>query len=398
MIDLKLPEGFRAAGVRCGIKKPEKKELALVVSDKPCAGAGFYTRNRFAAPPIEICRRHLADFSPRAVVINSGCANACTGDRGFSDALESARAVAMSVGCRSEEVLVASTGVIGQFLPMDKIEKGIVDATKQLSKDAPSWNDAAEAIMTTDTFPKTASLRVEIQGKPVTILGMAKGSGMIHPDLATMLGFIFSDAAIEPEALRMAGESAVTNSFNRVTVDGDTSTNDTVLFLANGMAENRRIEADGTDYDVFLEALTEVCKTLARMIAKDGEGATRLIEVRVSGAKSNEDAKKTAEAVATSNLVKTAIFGRDANWGRIVCAVGYSGADFEPDKITVKVGSELIFSGGAPRITSEERLNKILEKDEVDINIDLAAGEASTVMWTCDLTYDYVKINAEYRT
>ncbi|MBN1900933.1 bifunctional glutamate N-acetyltransferase/amino-acid acetyltransferase ArgJ [Candidatus Sumerlaeota bacterium] len=393
---MKIPKGFKSIGVACNIKKKDKLDLALIVSDAPCSGAGFFTKNKFAAAPIQICRKRLSNASPRAIIANSGCANACTGKRGLSDAEQTALLVSKAIGCKKQEVLVASTGVIGAFLPMDKIEQGIKNATANLSEN--DWLSAARAIMTTDTVPKIASLNLEINGCPVTFLGMAKGAGMIHPNMATMLSFIITDANVSPSALKKAGRIAVNRSFNCVTVDGDTSTNDTVLYLANGMAENKRISPNSGDYKIFESALTEISQSLARQIAADGEGATKLIEVRVIGAKTEKDAHKTANAVATSNLVKTAIFGKDANWGRIVCAIGYSGADFDPDKITVHIGDELIFSKGAPQVKSEERLNKILEGREIPISIDLKSGAASSTVWTCDFSCDYVKINADYRT
>jgi glutamate N-acetyltransferase/amino-acid N-acetyltransferase len=393
---MKTPKGFKSVGVSCSIKKKDKLDLALIVSETPCAGAGFFTKNKFAAAPIEICRKHLSKTAPRAIVANSGCANACTGVKGLKDAEKTAILVSRAIGCRKEEVLVASTGVIGAFLPLDKIEKGIEMAAAHLSEG--DWLSAANAIMTTDTVPKIASLDLEINGHTVTFLGMAKGAGMIHPDMATMLSFIVTDANVSQSALTKAGKMAVDRSFNCVTVDGDTSTNDTVLFLANGMAGNKTINTNSRDYKIFEAALMDISQSLARQIAADGEGATKLIEVKLTGARTERDAHKAANAVATSNLVKTAIFGRDANWGRIVCAIGYSGASFDPAKITVRIGDELIFAKGAPQIKSEERLNEILAQREIPIQIDLKSGAASSTVWTCDLTYDYVKINADYRT
>ena len=395
-MDLKIPKGFQASGIRCGLKKKEQLDLALIVSDSPCVASGFFTQNAFAAAPVKLCQANLKNAHPRAIVANSGCANACTGEKGWQDAIETTRIAAKVLQCKPSEVLVASTGVIGAFLQMEKIEKGIRNAKNHLAEN--DFLSAAQAIMTTDTVPKIASLEREIQGARVTFLGMAKGSGMIHPNLATMLAFVITDAAVYGEALRKAGRTAVNRSFNCVTVDGDTSTNDTVLFLANGMAGNKCITPQIRDYKIFESALTEVCQTLARKIASDGEGATRLVEITVTGARTVKDAHRVANAVATSNLVKTAIFGRDANWGRIVCAIGNSGAAFDPDKITVHIGDELIFAKGAPQIKSEDRLNRILAQREIPIHIALHTGTKNAVMWTCDLTYDYVKINAAYRT
>jgi len=395
-MDQKIPKGFQASGIRCGLKKKEILDLALIVSESPCIGAGFFTQNAFAAAPVKLCRQNLAKAHPCAIVANSGCANACTGKRGWQDAIETTRIAAKVLQCKPSEVLVASTGVIGAFLPMEKIEKGVRDAANHLAEN--DFLSAAQAIMTTDTVPKIASLEREIGGKSVTFLGMAKGSGMIHPKLATMLAFLITDANVSQDALQKAGCNAVQRSFNCVTVDGDTSTNDTVLILANGMAGNKRITPRIRDYKIFESALTEVCQILARKIASDGEGAAHLIEIKVTGARTEKDARKVANAVATSNLVKTAIFGRDANWGRIVCAIGNSGAAFNPDKIKVHIGDELIFSKGAPQIKSEDRLNQILAQREIPIYIALHAGNKNAVKWTCDLTYDYVRINAAYRT
>ena len=397
MEEIKVPKGFSAAGAICGIKKSGKKDFALIVSDSPCQAAGFFTQNAFAAAPVELCRLHLKKSSGiRAVAINSGCANACTGKKGLADAREMARLVSKAVGCKTENVLVASTGVIGPYLPMEKISAGVNMTAQGLSPNG--FRDAAESIMTTDTKMKIASLDLEIGGRTIAFLGMAKGSGMIHPQMATMLAFITTDAAISGAALRKAGKRAVALSFNCVTVDGDTSTNDTLLILANGQAGNKTIASSGRDYEIFQSALTDICQALARMIAEDGEGATRVIRINVTGARNEKDAQRAAKAVATSNLVKTAIFGRDANWGRIICAVGNSGAAFIPDKITVHMGDVLLFAKGAPQVKSEEDLRRVMENREVPIAIDLKNGAASAICWTCDLTYDYVKINADYRT
>jgi len=394
--NVKYPMGFRAAGVACGIKKSGGKDLALIVSDAPCVAAGFFTKNAFAAAPVQISRAHLKNHVARAIIANSGCANACTGKNGLADTRKMARLVARAVACRTDEVLVASTGVIGPYLPMEKIGAGVNRVAQELC--AGGLHDAAEAIITTDTKIKTASLDLEVSGRTITFFGMAKGAGMINPQMATMLAFILTDAAVSAPALCKAGRCATERSFNCVTVDGDTSTNDTLLFLANGCAGNSRITPAGKDYTIFESALIDLCQSLARQIAEDGEGATRLIKVSVTGARSEKDARKVARAVATSNLVKTAIFGQDANWGRIICAIGNSGASFDPGKITVHMGTELLFAKGAPRVKSEERLRRIMENHEVPIHIDLKCGTKSATVWTCDLTYDYVKINADYRT
>jgi len=395
---MRVPKGFRAAGISCGIKMNDKEDLALIESEEPCVAAGFFTKNRFAAPPVELCRKHLEKGAIRGVVVNSGCANACTGKRGLEDAEIMAAVASKTLHCSPGEILVASTGVIGAFLPMEKIKDGISKAAMKLTIGSSGWRDAARAIMTTDKLPKYTLVDLEIAGHTISFLGICKGSGMIHPDMATMLAFIVTDAAITPSAMKKAGRHAVDRSFNCVTVDGDTSTNDTVVFLANGMAGNHPFGSRSKDYRIFETVLTEVCQVLARMIASDGEGATKLIEVAVTGAASEKDAKKVANAVAGSNLVKTAIFGRDANWGRIVCAIGNSGAGFNPNDISVHIGPELIFEGGAPALKSERTLKKIFERKEIPIKIDLKSGDKTAVLWTCDLTYDYIKINAEYRT
>jgi glutamate N-acetyltransferase/amino-acid N-acetyltransferase len=396
MTIIRIPKGFRAAGVMCGIKKSGGKDLALIVSDVPCVAAGFFTQNAFAAAPVQLCRTHLKNHEARAIIANSGCANACTGKNGMADALKTARLVARAVGCRVEEVLVASTGVIGPYLPMEKIGAGVNRAAQELR--ATGFHDAAEAIITTDTKIKTASLDLEVGGRTITFFGMAKGAGMINPQMATMLAFVLTDAVVSAPALRKAGRYALERSFNCVTVDGDTSTNDTLLFLANGCAANTRITPVGKDYKIFESALTDLCQSLARQIADDGEGATRLVKVSVTGARSEKDARKVAQAVATSNLVKTAIFGHDANWGRIVCAIGNSGASFDPEKITVHMGAELLFAKGAPQVKSEDGLRRVMENHEVPILIDLKSGNKCATVWTCDLSYDYIKINADYRT
>jgi glutamate N-acetyltransferase / amino-acid N-acetyltransferase len=392
---MKKPKGFKAAGISCGIKKGRQRDLALIVSETPCAAAGYFTKNKFAAAPVELCRKHLEMGSARALIINSGCANACTGEKGLDDAVKMAKFAAEATGCAENDILVSSTGVIGAYLPMKKIEKGVSRAARNLN--ISGWENAARAIMTTDTVPKITSIDFEICGSTVTFLGFAKGSGMIHPDMATMLAYVVTDADISVSSLKKASSRAVNRSFNCLTVDGDTSTNDSVMFLANGMAGNKKITS-GKDYKLFEEVLTEVCQVLARKIAGDGEGATRLIEVKVNGARSEKDAKKVAFAVAESSLVKTAIFGRDANWGRIVCAIGYSGATFNPDKISVYIGPELIFSEGAPQLKSEKGVNRVLAEKEIPITIDLNNGDKSVTVWSCDLTYDYVKINADYRS
>ncbi|NLK00780.1 MAG: bifunctional ornithine acetyltransferase/N-acetylglutamate synthase [Clostridia bacterium] len=392
-------KGFKAAGIHCGIKKV-KLDLALIYSSEPCAAAGVFTKNVVRAAPIIVSQEYLEGGSARAVVVNSGVANACTGEKGMEDARKMAKAAGEALHVDPREVVVASTGVIGTALPMDQLLKGINDAADQLSVEGDIL--AAEAIMTTDTFPKVSAIEAKVGGSPVVFGGMAKGSGMIHPNMATMLGFITTDAAITPSLLKKALQKAVDRSFNMITVDGDTSTNDMVVILANGTAENTLIDTDGEDFHKFEKALEYICVDLAKMIVKDGEGATKFAEVVVKGAPSAVDARTIAMSVASSNLVKTAIFGEDANWGRILAAAGYSGVDFDPDKVDVFLegspGIEQVAVKGSALDFSEEKASEILREEQIKILIDLNQGEGKGRAWTCDLTYDYVKINASYRS
>jgi len=398
--------GIKASGVQAGIKIKDKKEVALIVAEKPVAAAGVFTINRAKAAPIYVCQEHLKDGIAQAIVANSGNANACTGEGGMVDAYNMAKITADELGIDEKLVLVASTGVIGKRLPMDKIEAAIKLAAKSLSSDG--GHDAALAIMTTDLAPKEIAVEIEVasspfgkggQGEfPVKIGGVAKGSGMIRPHLATMLAFLTTDVNIAPELLQTALRDAVDKSFNMMTVDGDMSTNDTVLILATGMAGNPKITAKNSAYHQFCAGLDYVTLELAKMIAKDGEGATKLIKVVVKGAKNFEDAEKAARAVAESNLVKTAIFGMDANWGRIVCALGYSGAEFELSDVDVWMNDLQLVKAGVDAGFSEERAKEIFKLDELSIISDLHAGDAEATIWTCDFSCDYVKINAAYRT
>ncbi len=389
------PKGFKAAGVKARIKY-DKKDLGVIFSIEPAAAAGVFTTNRVKAAPVSLSMSNLIDGTAQAIVVNSGCANACTGDNGMNDARKMAAVTAQEMGIDATGVLVASTGVIGQELPMERIITGIREAAGQLSDNG--GHDVALAIMTTDTVPKEAAVQVEMGGTVVTVGGVAKGSGMIHPNMATMLSFVTTDINIEPEMLKKALSYAVDRSFNLLTVDGDTSTNDSLIVMANGLAGNDRITQENENFLVFCEALTEVCITLAKMIAKDGEGATKLVEIAVRKAPSRQDARKVAMAVANSNLVKTAIFGEDANWGRIICAVGYSGVEIDPEKVDIYLGDEKMAENGAGLKFSEEKAKEILSQDTVAITIDLNIGEAEATAWTCDFSYDYVKINADYRT
>jgi glutamate N-acetyltransferase/amino-acid N-acetyltransferase len=389
------PLGFKAAGVKARIKY-DKKDVAVIMSDIPASAAGVFTTNRVKAAPATLSAEHLADGQAQAVVVNSGCANACTGERGMQMARSMADMTGEMLGIKAADVVVASTGVIGKELPMDRIEAGIRDAVNALSTSG--GYDAAEAIMTTDTVLKETAVQFELAGKVITIGGMCKGSGMIQPNMATMLAFVTSDVNIDPALLKKALKYVVDRTFNMVTVDGDTSTNDTLAVLANGMAGNTRLETENEDFVIFRDALFEVCSSLAIMIARDGEGATKLVEVKVCKAPTFNDARTVAMAVANSNLVKTAIFGEDANWGRIICAVGYSGVEIDPNKIDIFLGDEKMAENGAGLDFSEERAKAILSKNSVTILIDLHMGEAEATAWTCDFSYEYVKINADYRT
>ncbi|MDE2999221.1 MAG: bifunctional glutamate N-acetyltransferase/amino-acid acetyltransferase ArgJ [Gemmatimonadota bacterium] len=387
------PEGFRASGVACGLK-PEGRDLALIASDRPAAAAGVFTTNRVQAAPIQLNREHLADRTAQAIVINSRNANACTGDRGLADARQTAREVARKLGFAPENVLVNSTGVIGVPLPMDRIRSGIPVAVSELREDG--WADASAAIMTTDTVPKMASVRIRADGRFVTVCGIAKGAGMIAPDMATMLGFIATDAGIEPVQLETCLRKAVDRSFNCITVDGDTSTNDTVLLLANGAAGERPLSRG--EVTAFQTGLNAVCVSLARQIARDGEGATKLITIRVDGASSTADARTVGLSVGNSKLVKTAVFGRDPNWGRILCAIGYAGVPVDPDEISVSMAGIPIYRLGRGLPFDTDEAIQALSANEIDIDIDLGPGNRSATIYSCDLTYDYVRINAEYTT
>jgi glutamate N-acetyltransferase/amino-acid N-acetyltransferase len=389
--------GVQAAGIHAGIKKAELKDLALIITDTPAAAAGVFTKNSVTAAPVLVCRQHLSDPTAQAIIINSGNANACTGELGMTNA---ERMVAMTAGQLSIDeklVLVSSTGVIGQQLPMDKIEKGIRIAANALSIEG--GDDAAEAIMTTDTHPKSAAVEIEIDGKLVRIGGIAKGSGMIAPNMATMLSYLTTDVNINSEALQSALTCVVDNTYNLLTVDTDRSTNDTVIILATGGAENTEIvEAKGKDYEAFCEGLQVVCTELVKMLARDGEGATKLVEVVVKHAKNRSDAEKAARAVAESPLVKTAVFANDANWGRIMMAIGKSGAEFDPYQVDVLLGDYLLVKNGMDAGYDEVKATQLFDNDPVRITIDLRAGDAEITMWTCDYSYDYIRINADYRT
>lgn len=399
------PKGFQATGLRVGIKdgNTEKKDMAMIYSEAPCVAAGTFTTNQVKAAPVKWDMNIVENSDTvHAVVCNSGVANACTGAEGMQYCEDMAQATADALKIEKHEVLVASTGVIGAQLPMDKITKGIEMLAPELRADFNGGHDAALAIMTTDTIPKEIAYEVEIGGKTCTIGGMCKGSGMIHPNMCTMLGFIMTDVNISKELLTEALKEDIKDTFNMVSVDGDTSTNDTVLLLANGLAENGKITEKNEDYYKFVEALHEINVYLSKKIAGDGEGATALFEVKVVNAETKEQAVTLAKSVVTSSLTKAAIYGHDANWGRILCALGYSQAKFNPDIVDIyfesKAGKMKIVENGMATDYSEEKATEILSEEEVTAICDMKMGECSATAWGCDLTHEYVSINADYRS
>ena len=396
-------KGFLSASTAAGIKYRDRMDMAMIYSETPCTAAGTFTTNIVKAAPVKWDQELVSSSSKaQAVVINAGIANACTGQEGYGYCKATAQAVAEVLGIEEGSVLVASTGVIGMQLPIDRIVAGVKTMAPVLEGSLESGAQSAQAIMTTDTKRKEAAVQVELGGKMVTIGGMCKGSGMIHPNMCTMLGFITTDAAVSKEMLQQMLSEDVEDTYNMVSVDGDTSTNDTVLLLANGMAGNPEITEKNQDYEVLKEALHVVNETLAKKIAGDGEGCTALFEVQVVGAASKEQAKVLAKSVITSNLTKAAIFGHDANWGRILCAMGYSGADFDPEKVDLffesASGRLQIIENGVALNYSEEEATRILSQPEVTAIADIKMGAAKATAWGCDLTFDYVKINADYRS
>ena len=397
------PKGFKAGGIACGIKASSKKrDLALIYSEKPCAAAAVFTTNRVKAASVLVSREHVAGGVLRAVIVNSGNANACTGEAGLAAARKMASLAAGRLNIDSRQVAVASTGVIGVPLPIDVIEKNIGALADSLRADEAGHAAALEAIMTTDIRKKEGAVEIEIEGKSVRIGGMVKGSGMIHPNMATMLCFITTDAAIPPEVLDSCLRQAVGRSLNRITVDSDTSTNDSCFIMANGEAGNSPIAAGSASCEIFTGALEALCVDLARATARDGEGATKLVTVTVFGAVNEDAAATLARAVASSSLVKAACFGADANWGRVLCAMGYSGAGFNPGEVDVvfaSAGEEIqVCAAGASLPFSEENAKKILKREEIEIRIKAGKGPGKAQSWGCDLTYDYVKINGDYRS
>ncbi len=400
-------KGFDAAGIHCGVKPTGALDLALIASPTACRSAAVFTQNAFPAAPV-LYDRELLRMNPEGthgVVINSGNANACTSAEGNANARRMAEAAEKSLGSTDNTAFVMSTGVIGVQLPIGVIEAGIPEVAAKLRPDG--WEEAAAAIMTTDVFPKWASGQAEVGGETVTITGIGKGAGMIHPNMATMLATLATDAAIAQPLLQEALASAVSHSFNRISIDGDTSTNDTVLVLANGAAGNAEITEKGADYDAFVEALTAASMELAKLIVRNGEGVTKFVTIQVEGAVSDEEAHTVANSIAKSPLVKTAFFGHDANWGRILCAVGYSGATVDPTKAHLFIAAgqpeagnaELqLVDAGTPTGYEEADASAIFAESEISTRVSLGLGEGTATVWTCDLSYDYVSINAEYRT
>ncbi len=393
-------KGFKASGVHCGIRKNRsKKDLALILCEKPCAAAAVYTCNKVKGAPLTVTKENLSDGMAQAVICNSGNANTCNSN-GIEIAKEMCALVAQHTGARAEDVIVASTGVIGQPLSIEPIKSGMQALTAALHENGSA--DAAEAIMTTDTREKSIAVEFTLSGKTCVLGGIAKGSGMIMPNMATMLVFVTTDAAISPAMLQKALFSDVQDTFNMVSVDGDTSTNDMVSILASGLAGNPAIESENEDYEVFCAALNTVTRYLCRGIAKDGEGATKLLTCKLTGAVDKAAAKTLAKSVIASSLVKAAMFGADANWGRVLCALGYSGAPVDVDAVEVhfasRAGDVLVCKDGRGVAFSEEKAKAILSEDEVEILVTLSEGEGFAEAWGCDLTYDYVKINGDYRT
>ena len=396
-------KGFQAASIAAGIKYQGRTDMAMVYSEKPCVAAGTFTTNIVKAAPVkwdqDIVYNHP---SAQVIICNSGIANACTGEEGFGYCRATAKAAAETLNVDENSVLVASTGVIGMQLPIEKLSAGVKAMAPKLQGTLEAGNDAAKAIMTTDTKEKEVAVEIEVGGKTVTIGGMCKGSGMIHPNMCTMLAFITTDAKISKKALQAAMSSDVEDTYNMISVDGDTSTNDTALLLANGMAGNEKIKEGTPEFDAFKEALHYVNETLAKAMAGDGEGATALFEVKVVGAQTKEQAKVLAKSVVCSNLTKAAIAGHDANWGRILCAMGYSGAQFDPEQVDLFfescAGKLQIIANGTATDYSEEKATEILSQEKVTAIADLKAGDAEATAWGCDLTHGYIDINADYRS
>ncbi|WP_353856147.1 bifunctional ornithine acetyltransferase/N-acetylglutamate synthase [Bacillus sp. Bos-x628] len=392
--DVSSPKGFEAKGIHIGLRY-SKKDLGLIISEVPATSAAVYTQSHFQAAPLQVTQKSLKKTGRlKGVIVNSAIANACTGEQGLKDAYEMQAACADMLGIESDYIAVCSTGVIGECLDMAKIKKGIM----QLKEAKAEQGHFEEAILTTDTVIKNTTYTLTIDGKEIIISGAAKGSGMIHPNMATMLGFVTTDANVEQEALQQALRDITDVTFNQITVDGETSTNDMVLVMANGMAENNVLNEEHPEWPLFKEGLKLACEDLAKEIARDGEGATKLIEAKVVGAKNNLEAGIIAKKIVGSSLVKTAVYGTDANWGRIVGAIGHSTASVTPEEVEVYLGGQCLFKHNEPQPFSEEEAKAYLEQDEITILIEMSEGEGEAAAWGCDLTYDYVKINASYRT
>ncbi len=392
-------KGFRAGAVSCGLKRGRKLDLGLIAADSPAAAAAVFTKNSFASPAVHWSRRVARRGKAQAIVVNAGNANACTGKRGYSDARRMAELAAKLTRARPGHVFVASTGIIGHPLDMAKVRDGIEHAAQELGTGRVAAGRISRAIMTTDKRPKAAAARCKVGGVPVVVGGIAKGSGMISPDMATMLCFLTTDAAIKPKPLAQALERAVGASFNRITVDGDSSTNDTVAIMASGAAGNKPIAGAGPrEYAAFERLLCEVTQTLALDIVRDGEGATKLIRVNVSRAASKKAAERVARTIANSPLVKTAIYGGDPNWGRIICAVGYSGVPVDTNRVRLKIGGITVFERGSAKRVRQSALKRAVQRNDVTISVELGTGSAGVSVWTCDLSHEYVTINSQYHT
>lgn len=389
-------KGFTASGVKAGIKKSGNLDVAVIYTEKEAVVAGTFTQNKVAAAPVYVSKEVVATGTAHAIVANAGCANACTGQQGLDDAHQMAKITADALGVKADDVVVGSTGVIGVTLPMNKLEAGIKDAVAQLSTNGSE--DAGNAIITTDTHSKCVTSEFTIGNKNVRMGAIAKGSGMIRPNMATMLCFITTDLAIEQTLLQKAVSACVEKSFNMISVDGDMSTNDMVIVLANGEANNEKITEENTDYQIFFDKLMNLCVELAKQIAADGEGASKFLTINIKGAKSFADAKTVGMAIANSPLVKTAFFGEDPNWGRVICAVGYSGVDMIPEKTVVKFGGITIFANGTGVTYDAKALAQVMKQKDIVIDIELNMGQEDATVWSCDLSYEYVKINGEYHT
>lgn len=393
------PAGFRAGGLHCGLKKTDRHDLGAILCEVPAAAAAVYTTNKVQAAPLKVTRESLAAGGRlRALLVNSGNANACTGRQGEADAYEMRNAFAEAVGIPQEQIAVASTGVIGELLKMDCVRTGIAALPQRLKGGSEGADDFCQAILTTDLVKKSICVAVQANGRTVHVAGAAKGSGMIHPNMATMLGFVTTDAPVDSEALQVLLRQATDRTFNMITVDGDTSTNDMLVAMASGLAGGDELTPQHPDWDAFASALIYVCEVLAKAIARDGEGATKLIEVRVSGAESDASAAAIAKTIVGSSLVKSAVFGADANWGRIIAAAGRAGEPLDPDTVDIALGPILTLENSRPVVFDEEAALEYLKGDTVEIIVDLNIGSGAALAWGCDLTYDYVRINAAYRT